>query len=82
MRPTYGKYAALMLAAGMLLHMAAASPADQYLNSSEPAFLQNIGPQDDRADNPLAAAVTAAAVTAVIYRGLRRYNQNTTAQDD
>lgn len=47
--------------------------ADRYRNSSEPAFLQDIGPQDERSDSPAAALITAAVVGLVFYRGFKVY---------
>lgn len=73
------KSVGLILLILLLLGTAAGSQADHYLNSSEPAFLKDIGPQDERADNPIAAAVTAIAITAVFYRGFRKYG-NTSKQ--
>lgn len=43
------------------------------VNGSEPAFLEGIGPQDERVDSVLAALVVALGVAAVILRGLRRH---------
>jgi hypothetical protein len=79
MRRYRWKYTVLLLSAVVLVNVAVATPApaDQYINSSEPAFLRDIGPQDQRADIPLAAAVTAMAVGAVFYRGFRRYRPDT-----
>lgn len=54
-----------------------AAQAERLINSSEPGFLQDLGPQDERADNPLAAAVVAVAVGFVILRGLHRYGPST-----
>lgn len=52
-------------------------PAEHYVNSTEPGFLRDIGPQNDRTDNPLAAAAVAIVVSAVILYGLRRYTPQT-----
>lgn len=84
MRHTYGKYAVLALSLWLLLNVATATtgPADRYINSSEPAFLHDIGPQDQRTDNPLAAAVTTLAVAAIFYRGFRRYHPENDDDDD
>lgn len=43
------------------------------VNGSEPSFLKGSGPQDERADEPLAAVVVAVAVVAVVLRGLHRH---------
>ncbi|MDY6769925.1 MAG: hypothetical protein SVU88_03050 [Candidatus Nanohaloarchaea archaeon] len=56
-----------------LTSVAAASSGFYSVNGSEPRFLRDIGPQDERTDEPLAAAVVAVAVAAVILRGLRQY---------
>jgi len=44
---------------------------DMYVNSSEPAFLRNIGPRDPRTDNPVAAGITVLGVGAVLFWGFR-----------
>lgn len=46
-------------------------------NGSEPGFTKNIGPQDQRADNPFAAGLVAVAVAGVILYGLHRHKVNT-----
>ncbi|MFB6294881.1 MAG: hypothetical protein ABEI97_03925 [Candidatus Nanohaloarchaea archaeon] len=63
---------AVVLLAGVLLMatVGAASTGIYGVNGSEPAFLQDIGPQDERADNPVAAVVVAVGVAAAVLRGL------------
>lgn len=51
-----------------------AAPTEHYINGSEPAFLKDIGPQDQRSDKPIVAAITALVVAAVFYRGFKRYD--------
>lgn len=46
------------------------------VNGSEPAFLKDIGPQEERADSIVAALVVALGVSAVILRGLRRHDRD------
>lgn len=56
----------------------AATPerGERLINSSEPWFLRNIGPENPRVDNPWAAGITAVAVAAVILRGLQKYRES------
>lgn len=42
---------------------------DMYVNSSEPAFLRDIGPRDPRVDNPVAAGITVLGVAGMLYIG-------------
>lgn len=66
--------AVLLVVIAVSAPMAAAASGGLYgVNGSEPSFLRDIGPQDERADNPLAAAIVAAGVALVILRGLHRY---------
>lgn len=74
-----------------LLHLTApglsagdAETADRLINSSEPAFLQNIGPKNQHAqtpsqandlDNLWAGIITASAVALIIAHGLDRHDQ-------
>ncbi len=64
----------------LLAATVSSSTTDQYVNSSEPAFLHDIGPQDDRTNNPVAAAITAVVVGLVFYRGFKVYGGNTEQQ--
>lgn len=79
-----GKYTVLVLAVVVLLNAAAATTAtaDQYVNSSEPAFLHDIGPQNQRADNPLAAGFTAIVVGLVFLRGFKTFDRHGPSQND
>lgn len=52
--------------------LVSAGAADLYVNGSEPAFLEDVGPQDERANNPWAAVIVGVAVLLAIYNGLRR----------
>ncbi len=65
----------------LLLQSVAGVQGNQYINSSEPAFLHDIGPQDERSDNPWAAVVTALVVAAVFYRGFHHYSRDDTSSD-
>lgn len=47
------------------------SGASYSFNGSEPKFLEDIGPQEDREDNPWAALVVALGVAGIIYLGLK-----------
>lgn len=75
MKRTLTRFALLVITLLLIGGIAASVPADQYVNSSEPAFLHDIGPQDERTDNPMAAAITALAVAAIILRGLHKYGR-------
>ncbi|MDY6766266.1 MAG: hypothetical protein SVW77_02760 [Candidatus Nanohaloarchaea archaeon] len=68
---------AIVLLAGILILTTAVTAASGIygVNGSEPRFLKDVGPQDERSDNPVAAAVVAVAVAAVILRGLYRYRE-------
>ncbi|MCJ7478741.1 MAG: hypothetical protein MUP63_01010 [Candidatus Nanohaloarchaeota archaeon QJJ-7] len=59
----------------MIVSLGTASTGIYGVNGSEPGFLQGIGPQEERADRPIAAAVVALGVTAIILRGLYRYEK-------
>jgi hypothetical protein len=60
----------------LMVSLGTASTGIYGVNGSEPAFLQDIGPQDERADRPIAAAVVALGVAAVILRGIYRYEKH------
>lgn len=55
-----------------VIPLAAAADPHGLLNAKEPAFLHDIGPQEERADNPVAAVFVAIVVAATIYLGLHR----------
>lgn len=63
----------VLLLATLLLTPVATAQGFYGVNGSEPSFLSDIGPQDDRSDNPLAAGLVAVAVAVVVAGGLRRY---------
>lgn len=67
--------AAVGLLLAFFIGTGAASTGQQYINSSEPAFLHDIGPQDERQDHPAVAGVVALGVGLVLYRGIRQYNK-------
>ncbi|MFB6167112.1 MAG: hypothetical protein ABEJ62_02525 [Candidatus Nanohaloarchaea archaeon] len=54
--------------------LAAGAGEGFYINGSEPAFLEDVGPREPRTDNPAAAGVTAVVVAAVILRGIWSYS--------
>ncbi len=67
------KAVVLLAVIAVIAPFASAASGFYGVNGSEPAFLEDIGPQADRADNPLAAGVVAVGVALVILRGLYRY---------
>ncbi|MDY6761817.1 MAG: hypothetical protein SVY41_02110 [Candidatus Nanohaloarchaea archaeon] len=71
---------AVVLLAGVVLLSATVTAASGIygVNGSEPGFLKDIGPQDERTDNAVAAVVVAVAVAAVILRGLQSHRGNET----
>ena len=66
------KLASLLVVFVLVSSLAAgASQAERMINGSEPAFLKNIGPQDERKDNPVAAGIVAFFVALLLYKGFR-----------
>ncbi len=66
----------VLLGAVVLMTAAATAASGVYgVNGSEPRFLEDVGPQQDRADNPVAAVIVAVGVAAVIIRGLYVYRE-------
>lgn len=58
------------------------STGEKLINSSEPAFLRDIGPQMPRTDNPVAAGITAVVVAAIIGRGIHKYGRGVGSKPD
>jgi hypothetical protein len=77
MARTLDRCGILVVLVCLLVTAATGVQSDRYINSSEPAFLHDMGPQDVRSDNPWAAAVTALVVAAVFYRGFHTYSPET-----
>lgn len=51
-------------------------------NGSEPDFLKDIGPQEDRSDNPWAALVVVIGVASVLYIGFTNSDSINAKDDD
>ena len=69
----------LMVAANCMASSSAGT--DMYVNSSEPAFLRNIGPRNPRTDNPVAAGIVTLGVAGVLYIGFRSERKKKALQD-